>query len=161
MYQAHPLPSTWRTRKTLLPDLTPVPLTLALALERLPAPPMLRPQSGHTQFRMPDIMSELAPDSTPPRYLHLHLHEPEDMLAELRDDSKTLAALVREAHGVCEEHEDIATAVQNSRSRPAVRVTVAVPRSDAHLGQCRTTDYATVLLPLPGISNDLEVVRLL
>jgi hypothetical protein len=25
----------------------------------------------------------------------------------------------------------------------------------------RTTDYATVLLPLPGISNDLEVVRLL
>lgn len=27
--------------------------------------------------------------------------------------------------------------------------------------QHRTTDYATVLLPLPGISNDLEVVRLL
>ena len=25
----------------------------------------------------------------------------------------------------------------------------------------RTTDYATVLLPLPGISNDLEVARLL
>ena len=25
----------------------------------------------------------------------------------------------------------------------------------------RTTDYATVLLPLPGLSNDLEVVRLL
>jgi hypothetical protein len=25
----------------------------------------------------------------------------------------------------------------------------------------RTTDYATVLLRLPGISNDLEVVRLL
>ena len=25
----------------------------------------------------------------------------------------------------------------------------------------RTTDYAPVLLPLPGISNDLEVVRLL
>jgi starvation-inducible DNA-binding protein len=36
--------------------------------------------------------------------------EPEDMLAELRDDSKTLAARLREAHGVCEEHEDIATA---------------------------------------------------
>ena len=48
------------------------------------------------------------------------------MLAELREDSKTLAALVREAHGVCEEHEDIATAVQNSRSKLAVRVTVAV-----------------------------------
>jgi starvation-inducible DNA-binding protein len=36
--------------------------------------------------------------------------EPEDMLAELREDSKTLAARLREAHGVCDEHEDIATA---------------------------------------------------
>src|SRR5205807_1039047 len=36
--------------------------------------------------------------------------EPEDMLAELREDSKTLAARLREAHGVCEEHKDIATA---------------------------------------------------
>jgi starvation-inducible DNA-binding protein len=36
--------------------------------------------------------------------------EPEDMLAELRDDSKTLAARLREAHGVCEDHKDIATA---------------------------------------------------
>jgi starvation-inducible DNA-binding protein len=36
--------------------------------------------------------------------------EPEDMLAELRDDSKTLAARLREAHNVCEEHRDIATA---------------------------------------------------
>jgi len=36
--------------------------------------------------------------------------EPEDMLAELREDSKSLAARLREAHGVCEEHEDIATA---------------------------------------------------
>jgi len=36
--------------------------------------------------------------------------EPEDMLAELREDSKTLAARLREAHSVCEEHSDIATA---------------------------------------------------
>ena len=36
--------------------------------------------------------------------------EPEDMLAELREDSKTLAARLREAHNVCEEHNDIATA---------------------------------------------------
>jgi starvation-inducible DNA-binding protein len=36
--------------------------------------------------------------------------EPEDMLAELREDSKTLAARLREAHGVCEDHQDIATA---------------------------------------------------
>ena len=35
--------------------------------------------------------------------------EPEDMLAELREDSKTLAARLREAHNVCEEHNDIAT----------------------------------------------------
>jgi starvation-inducible DNA-binding protein len=36
--------------------------------------------------------------------------EPSDMLAELQDDNKTMAARLREAHGVCEEHEDIATA---------------------------------------------------
>jgi DNA-binding ferritin-like protein len=33
-----------------------------------------------------------------------------DMLAELREDNKTLAARLREAHGICEECEDIATA---------------------------------------------------
>ena len=36
--------------------------------------------------------------------------EPEDMLAELLEDSKTLAARLRQAHSVCEEYEDIATA---------------------------------------------------
>ena len=36
--------------------------------------------------------------------------EPSDMLAELREDNKSLAARLREAHGVCDEHEDIATA---------------------------------------------------
>ena len=36
--------------------------------------------------------------------------EPRDMLAELADDNKTLAARLREAHEVCEEHRDIATA---------------------------------------------------
>jgi len=36
--------------------------------------------------------------------------EPSDMLAELREDSKTLAARLREAHGVCDEHSDVATA---------------------------------------------------
>ncbi len=35
--------------------------------------------------------------------------EPEDMLAELCEDNKTLAARLREAHGVCEQYEDIAT----------------------------------------------------
>jgi starvation-inducible DNA-binding protein len=35
--------------------------------------------------------------------------EPEDMLAELCEDSKAFAARLREAHSVCEEHNDIAT----------------------------------------------------
>jgi starvation-inducible DNA-binding protein len=36
--------------------------------------------------------------------------EPLDMLAELADDNKILAARLREAHNVCDEHRDIATA---------------------------------------------------
>ena len=36
--------------------------------------------------------------------------EPQDMLAELREDNQRVVASMREAHGLCEEHEDIATA---------------------------------------------------
>jgi starvation-inducible DNA-binding protein len=36
--------------------------------------------------------------------------DPEDMLAELCEDNKTLAARLREAHNVCEEFRDVATA---------------------------------------------------
>ena len=36
--------------------------------------------------------------------------EPLDMLAELREDNQTLTARLREAHNVCEDHRDIATA---------------------------------------------------
>ncbi|MGZ5204780.1 MAG: Dps family protein [Caldimonas sp.] len=36
--------------------------------------------------------------------------EPLDMLAELREDNKALAARLREVHEVCEEHRDIASA---------------------------------------------------
>ena len=36
--------------------------------------------------------------------------EPEDMLAELMEDNRTLVARLREAHNVCEEGRDIATA---------------------------------------------------
>jgi starvation-inducible DNA-binding protein len=36
--------------------------------------------------------------------------EPIDMLAELREDNKTLVARLREAHNVVDEHHDIATA---------------------------------------------------
>ena len=35
---------------------------------------------------------------------------PHDMLAELRDDNKQLAARLREAHGVCDEAGDVASA---------------------------------------------------
>jgi starvation-inducible DNA-binding protein len=36
--------------------------------------------------------------------------EPLDMLAELADDNKTMAARLREAHNVCDKHRDVATA---------------------------------------------------
>jgi starvation-inducible DNA-binding protein len=36
--------------------------------------------------------------------------EPSDMLAELREDNKALTTRLREAHGVCDLHRDIATA---------------------------------------------------
>ena len=35
--------------------------------------------------------------------------EPLDMLAELAEDNRTMAARLREAHNVCEEHRDVAT----------------------------------------------------
>lgn len=35
---------------------------------------------------------------------------PEDMLAELREDNKQLVASLREAHSLCDEHNDVATA---------------------------------------------------
>ena len=35
--------------------------------------------------------------------------EPSDMLSELCDDNKTLVTRLREAHSVCDEHNDIAT----------------------------------------------------
>jgi len=36
--------------------------------------------------------------------------EPQDMLAELREDNKQLAASMRAVHGVCDEYNDVATA---------------------------------------------------
>jgi starvation-inducible DNA-binding protein len=36
--------------------------------------------------------------------------DPLDMLAELREDNKALAARLREAHAICDEHGDVATA---------------------------------------------------
>jgi starvation-inducible DNA-binding protein len=36
--------------------------------------------------------------------------DPEDMLAELRDDNQRVVASMRETHDLCDEHRDIATA---------------------------------------------------
>jgi starvation-inducible DNA-binding protein len=36
--------------------------------------------------------------------------EPEDMLAELCEDNQAVAARLREVHGLCDEHRDVATA---------------------------------------------------
>jgi starvation-inducible DNA-binding protein len=36
--------------------------------------------------------------------------DPKDMLAELRDDNKSLTSTLREVHNVCEEYGDVATA---------------------------------------------------
>ena len=36
--------------------------------------------------------------------------EPNDMLSELREDNKDLVSRLREAHDVCDEHNDVATA---------------------------------------------------
>jgi len=36
--------------------------------------------------------------------------EPLDMLSELREDNQSLTARLREAHNVCDEHRDVATA---------------------------------------------------
>ena len=36
--------------------------------------------------------------------------DPPDMIAELAEDNKTLVARLREAHNVCDEHRDVATA---------------------------------------------------
>ena len=35
---------------------------------------------------------------------------PDDMLAELAEDNRTMAKTMREAHGICDEHGDVATA---------------------------------------------------
>ena len=35
---------------------------------------------------------------------------PLDMLAELRDHNKQLAAILRETHDLCDDHRDVATA---------------------------------------------------
>jgi starvation-inducible DNA-binding protein len=36
--------------------------------------------------------------------------DPQDMLAELRDDNQRMIASMREAHDLCDEHRDVATA---------------------------------------------------
>ena len=65
--------------------------------------------------------------------------EPFDMLAELSDDSLQIAAHMREVHGLCEEHGDIASANYletwiDEAERRIWFLFEASPRSDDVLG---------------------------
>jgi len=51
--------------------------------------------------------------------------EPLDMIAELADDNKTMAARLREVHNVCDEHRDIATNTWKLRQRLKTLVRVS------------------------------------
>jgi len=46
---------------------------------------------------------------------------PLDMLAELRDDNKQLVASLREAHAICDKHDDVASAslIETGSTRPS------------------------------------------
>jgi starvation-inducible DNA-binding protein len=64
---------------------------------------------------------------------------PFDMLAELRDDNLQIAAHMREAHGLCEEHGDAASASYleiwiDEAERRVWFLFEASPRDDATLG---------------------------
>src|SRR5471030_1418597 len=65
----------------------------------------VRKVGGSTLRSIGDIARTQRVQDNDARYV-----EPLDMLAELREDNKTLAARFREAHNVCDEHHDIATA---------------------------------------------------
>jgi len=59
-----------------------------------------------------------------------------DMLAELREDNLALAAALRTAHGVCDEHGDVATAslIENFIDEAERRVWFLYEASRAELG---------------------------
>ena len=57
------------------------------------------------------------------------------------------------AHG-----DRLFSTIQNSSPETRDTHTLAVYQSGTHIGFTALQDYATVLFPLPGISNDLEVV---
>lgn len=64
----------------------------------------VRKVGGNTIRSIGDIMRQqrIADNDAP--YV-----EPQDMLAELRDDNQRFIAAMREAHDVCDEHDDVAT----------------------------------------------------
>lgn len=55
--------------------------------------------------------------------------DPQDMLAELRDDNQHVVASMRKAQGLCDEHEDVAT---------ASLLEVFIDESERRVGSCTT-----------------------
>ena len=69
--------------------------------------------------------------------------EPQDMLAELRDDNKQLVSIMREIHAVCDEYGDVATASLLEEMDRRDRTPHLVPvRSHARSGEQRLTGGA-------------------
>ena len=59
---------------------------------------------------MDDQVDRTRQPDTASRGQRRRLVEPSDMLAELREDNQDLTSRLREAHNVCEERRDVATA---------------------------------------------------
>src|SRR3954470_12010673 len=79
--------------------------------------------------------------------------EPADMLAELGEDNKALAASLRQAHNVCDEHRDVATTslieVWLDETAPPIWFLFESTRSCAHF--CRRP--ARLFLPPRAIAR--------
>jgi starvation-inducible DNA-binding protein len=65
----------------------------------------VRKLGGHTLRSIGDIARHQRLADNDAAYV-----EPQDMLAELRDDNQRLITELREAHDLCDEHNDVATA---------------------------------------------------
>jgi starvation-inducible DNA-binding protein len=64
---------------------------------------------------------------------------PLDMLAELRDDNRHLAGRLREAHGVCDEHGDVASASLIETERRAWFLLETTRHAEARRALAETT----------------------
>ncbi|MGN6573234.1 MAG: Dps family protein [Pseudolabrys sp.] len=65
----------------------------------------VRKIGGNTLRSIGDIARKARIDDNDAEYV-----SPDDMIAELRDDNQRVVTAMREAHDVCDEHNDVATA---------------------------------------------------